>query len=80
VPLVYSNPSISTALVPYVGYHRAVVLAAEMKNSRCTIFEANAELNLIDNELLFELMQPQNLLKLGYAMDNVVKVGKGNGQ
>ncbi|MFT3740403.1 MAG: lyase family protein [Breznakibacter sp.] len=71
-PLVYSNPSISTALVPYTGYHKAATLAAYMKNNRCDIFEANNALNLISNDVLRLLMQPQNLLKLGYTMDQTM--------
>jgi aspartate ammonia-lyase len=72
MPIVYSNPSISTALVPYVGYHQAAKLAAQMKTARCNVFEANKTLRLIDPDFLNEIMLPQNLLKLGYAMDNVM--------
>jgi aspartate ammonia-lyase len=69
--MVFCNPSISTALVPYIGYHRAAQLAHQMKNHHITIFEANERLKIIDTKMLEELMLPQNLLRMGYAMDNV---------
>lgn len=69
---VYFNASISTALVPYVGYHKAAALAAYMKTHRCDVFEANQAQGLLNTELLKSLMQPQNLLKLGYTMDQVM--------
>jgi aspartate ammonia-lyase len=76
MPVVYSNPSISTAIVPYVGYHKAALLASHMKTHQCNVFDANAALLVVDPQFLSELMQPQNLLKLGYAMDIVMGVQK----
>jgi len=65
------SPSITTALNPYIGYHNASNLAIEMKHSGCSIFEANHKLHLIDEEKLTQILQPQNLLKLGYSLNDL---------
>ncbi|HEY4788080.1 MAG TPA: lyase family protein [Bacteroidales bacterium] len=65
---LFSSPAITTALSPYIGYHKASVLAKEMKSSGCTVFEANRSLKLMDETQLRTILQPQNLLKLGYSI------------
>jgi aspartate ammonia-lyase len=65
------SPAITTALNPYIGYHRASELARLMKDANCTIFEANQRLKLIDEERLNTIIQPQNLLKLGYTIEDI---------
>jgi aspartate ammonia-lyase len=71
---VFYNPSVTTALSPYIGYHNAAQLAVFMKNKRCTIFDANSELKLMDNGVMKELLSPQNLLKLGYTLTEVTRL------
>lgn len=70
------SPSVTTALVPFIGYHKAAELARLMKSGSLTIFGANEKLNLIDPALLADLMKPENLLKLGYSLSDI-PVGKG---
>lgn len=70
---VYHSPSITTALSPYIGYHRATLLAKEMKNSGTDIFEANKTLQLIDANHLKELLEPQYLLRLGFSIKDLEK-------
>lgn len=70
--LVYYSPSVTTALSPYIGYHKAGLLAKEMKLKKCSVFEANQQLNLIEVTELEQLMQPQNLLKLGFSLNDLI--------
>jgi len=68
---VISGPAITTALVPFIGYNRASEIARVMKEKRLTIFEANREMNFIDEEKLEEILQPANLLKLGFSLEEI---------
>lgn len=65
------SPSITTALLPYIGYHKASELAGLMKERRLDIFEANAVLAIIDDVKLRNILQPGNLLKLGFTLDDL---------
>lgn len=68
---LYYSPSITTALSPYIGYHRAGELAAEMQKSGCTVFEANRKLELIEEKKLEELLEADQLLKLGFSLKDL---------
>jgi aspartate ammonia-lyase len=68
--LIFS-PSITTALTPHIGYHRAAELAKLMKEKNITIFEANSDLKIIDTEKLKSILEPGNLLKLGFSLDEI---------
>jgi aspartate ammonia-lyase len=65
------SSAVTTALVPYVGYHRAGELANLMKQKDCDIIEANRILNIIDEVKLKKILQPGNLLKLGFSLDDL---------
>jgi aspartate ammonia-lyase len=65
---VYQSPSVTTALSPYIGYHKAAILAKEMKNSGIDVFLANDKLKIMEQEKLIKLLEPQNLLKLGFSI------------
>ena len=69
--LVYS-PSVTTALTPYTGYHKAAELAKLMKEKKIDIFEANEILAVIDREKLRRILQPGNLLKMGFSLEDLV--------
>ncbi len=69
---LYRSASITTALTPYIGYNKASLLAKEMKRSGTDIFEANRTLKLIDQLKLETILQPQNLLKTGFSMNDLV--------
>jgi aspartate ammonia-lyase len=69
--LIFS-PSITTALIPYTGYNKASLLAALMKEKKINIFEANALLRIMDEDKLTEILQPGNLLKLGFSLDDII--------
>ena len=68
--VIYS-PSVTTILVPYIGYHKVAELAKIMKDKKIDIFEANSLLQLIDSEKLKNILQPGNLLKTGFSLDDL---------
>jgi aspartate ammonia-lyase len=66
-----NSPSVTTALSPYIGYHKASELAALMKEKKMTIFEANTLVKAIDEKRLAELLKTSNLLKLGFSLEDL---------
>ncbi|MBS2097047.1 lyase family protein [Carboxylicivirga linearis] len=69
---IYDNPAISTALIPYIGYHQSTSIAKLMKKEGLSIFEANKKLKLIKDEALQELMKPESLKRQGYSLNDIV--------
>ncbi|MBN2595984.1 lyase family protein [Labilibaculum sp.] len=65
---ILKNPSVATALSPYIGYHQAAKLAKEMKTKQISIREANINLNLMAENLLDKLIVPEELLKMGFQI------------
>jgi len=68
---VINSPSVTTALSPHIGYHKAAELAQLMKDKKISIFEANSILKLIDENKLKSILEPGNLLKLGFSLDDL---------
>jgi aspartate ammonia-lyase len=68
--LIFS-PSLTTALTPHIGYHKAAEIASLMKKNQIDIFEANNTLKIIDDLKLRKILQPGNLLKLGFSLDDL---------
>jgi len=68
---LFKSPAISTALIPHIGYHKAAELAKEMKNSELDVFQANEKLQMMDSEKLKKILQPQNLLKMGFTVNDI---------
>jgi aspartate ammonia-lyase len=66
------NPSIATALIPNIGYHKASEIARYMKDKKVTIFEATSELNILSEEKIRNILEPSNLLRLGYSLDDLI--------
>jgi aspartate ammonia-lyase len=67
------SPSVTTALTPHIGYHKAAEIAHLMKERQMDIFEANSILQAIDESKLKTILQPGNLLKLGFSLDDLTK-------
>ncbi|MCX6333972.1 MAG: lyase family protein [Bacteroidia bacterium] len=65
------SPSVTTALTPYIGYHKASELAKLIRDRKIDIFEANSILKVIDQEKLKTILLPGNLLKLGFSLDEI---------
>ena len=68
---LFHSPSITTALTPHIGYHKAAELAELMKQKKYDIFEANSILNILEESRLKEILQPDNLLKTGFSMEDL---------
>lgn len=66
-----NSPALTTALLPYIGYNKASVLASEMKTKRIDLFEANKNLMLIDEQKLAGIIRPENLLKEGFSIKDI---------
>ena len=69
--ILINSPSITTALTPHIGYHKAGEIALLMKEKMITIFEANDILKIIDDTKLKTILLPGNLLKLGFSLDDL---------
>jgi aspartate ammonia-lyase len=69
---LYRSPAITTALVPFIGYNKASELAKTMKSKGLDIFAANEELKMISNKKLKTLLKPENLLRLGYTLEEIM--------
>lgn len=68
---LFHSPAITTALSPYIGYHKAAELARMMKSESIDIFEANRRLSFMEEEKLKTILKPENLLKLGYSLGDL---------
>jgi aspartate ammonia-lyase len=66
-----NSPSVTTALVPQCGYNKAAGLARLMKEEHIDIFKANDILNIIDKNVLKKILEPGNLLKLGFSLEDL---------
>jgi len=69
---LFSSPAITTALSPHIGYHKAAELAKEMRTSGLDVFQANEKLQIINTEKLKKVLQPQNLLKMGFTVNDLM--------
>jgi len=65
------SPSVTTALTPYIGYHKSSELAKLMKIKKIDVFKANEELHFIDPGNLEQILKPGNLLKLGFTLEDL---------
>ena len=68
---LYSSPAVTTALIPYIGYHKAGEIAKYMKVHNLDVFAANKALKMIDDKLIQKALQSDNLLKLGYSLADI---------
>jgi aspartate ammonia-lyase len=66
-----NSPSVTTALTPHIGYHKAAEIALIMKEKKINVFEANEVLKVLDETKLNTILQPGNLLKLGFSLDDL---------
>ncbi|MGD9977786.1 MAG: lyase family protein [Bacteroidales bacterium] len=68
---LWCNPSITTALLPFIGFNKAAILANEMRQAKVDIFTANQKHHLVDDNKLKEIVKPESLLKLGYSLREI---------
>jgi aspartate ammonia-lyase len=67
-----NSPSIATVLLPYIGYNKASEMVKYMKENKKDIFSANKDLKLLKQEKLKEILQPENILKGGYRLKDIL--------
>jgi aspartate ammonia-lyase len=67
-----NSPVISTVLSPLIGYHKASLLASEMKKEKCDILEANRRLDILPEDKLKNALKPENLLKTGFTLNDII--------
>ncbi len=75
---LYHSASVTTALLPWIGYHAATKLALEMKASGSDIFQANQTLQLISDAQLKSILEPSNLLKEGFTIGDLINFKNNN--
>jgi aspartate ammonia-lyase len=73
---ILRSPSITTVLIPYIGYKKATKIALKMKEERRDVIGLNSELQFIDANLLTEILEANQLLKTGYTLKEVFLNGK----
>jgi aspartate ammonia-lyase len=66
-----NSPSVTTALIPHIGYHKASEIALLMKEKEIDIFEANDIMKILPETKLKTILQPGNLLKLGFSLEDL---------
>jgi len=69
--MLIRSPSITTALIPHIGYHKATELAYVMKDKNIDVFEANTIREVIESKRLKEILEAGNLLRLGFTLDDI---------
>jgi aspartate ammonia-lyase len=75
-----NSPAITTALVPYIGYNKAAMLAREMKSKKINLLEANRLSGVMDEEKILRIIEPQALLKEGFTLSEIIDHhGEGQG-
>lgn len=62
------SPSLTTALVPAIGYHTASEIARYMQTNNCSIHDANKSMGIINKDKLDFLISPAQLLKQGFSL------------
>ncbi len=65
------SPSIATALNSIIGYHKASLLAKQMRTDKCDIFEANNKLKILNPEILKDLLKYDKLLQKGFSVKDL---------
>ncbi len=69
---LFRSPSITTALLPFIGYHKSNELAKWMKSNSKDIFAANEHFQFLTKDLLEKCLSPEMLLKLGFTMEDII--------
>jgi len=65
------SPSLTTAISPVIGYKAAANLAKIMRDRQTDIITAARESGIIEEDQLMKLLEPGNLLKLGFTLSDI---------
>ncbi len=76
---VMMSPTISTALLPHIGYHKAAQLSNFMATNSVDIIDANRQLKIMEEHILVDLIKAENLNKLGFSVSELTSY-KTNGK
>lgn len=68
-----ASPSVTTALVPLIGYKKAAIIAEKMKAEQIDVYHANESLGYLEKERLKEILKPRNLLKTGFSIKDIME-------
>jgi aspartate ammonia-lyase len=68
---LFKSPSLTTALIPFIGYNNATKLSKFMRENNVSIFEANKHLNIINDKKITEILSHDNLLKNGFSLKEI---------
>lgn len=74
--LLFNSPAITTALIPYIGYHKSSEISKYMQANSCDVFQANGALKILDFEELKQILSTDKLLQTGYKMDDIIENNK----
>ena len=69
---LYLSPSITTALIPFIGYNKSSELSKLMRKNNINVFIANDELQVVDTKKIVEILSPDNLLKNGFSLKEII--------
>lgn len=69
---LYHSPAVATALIPYIGYHKATEIAKKMQADKCDIFSAAKDTGEITNARLQRILIPGNLIKMGFSLKDII--------
>jgi aspartate ammonia-lyase len=68
---VFKSPTITTALIPYIGYNKATEVAKYMKQNKLDIYKVNEDLKFIEESKLREILKPENLIRGGFSVKDL---------
>jgi len=68
---LFSSPSITTSLIPYIGYKSATQLSLYMKENNVDVFAANDKLGILESDKLNQIMTPANIMKQGFSVFDI---------
>lgn len=57
----FNSPTITTVLVPFIGYKKSSEISKIMKNDKISVFEANQKLNHIENSKILNIFESNAL-------------------
>jgi len=76
---LFKSPSITVVLIPLIGYNYAGELSNYMKTNKCSVHDANKELQIMNPNKLENILKPENLLKKGFVINDILDLNDDKG-
>ncbi|MDA3820558.1 MAG: lyase family protein [Candidatus Delongbacteria bacterium] len=73
-----NNSSVTTAFVPFIGYHKSAEIAKIMKKEQSDVFAAAEISGYINKKQVEEIIKPENLLKLGFSVKDFINFNQND--